>query len=170
MPWDKPYRPPENQRLDPALYATPNIVCFMTVRAYLEQSPFVRDELNRVVLDILRAEQARLKCFVYTYCLMPDHLHFLVSPQQEGVSTLTFTDQFKGKTTNASWTAGWRGKLWQPRYFDHIVRTEEGLAAISEYILKNPVRKGLVERPEDWQWGGQMSPLPLRPCTRTRTI
>jgi putative transposase len=92
---------------------------------------------------------------------MPDHLHFLISPRQEGISVLTFTDQYKGKATNRSWTVGWTGKLWQPRYFDHIVRSEESLIAIAEYIVNNPVRKGLVDRAEDWLWGGYTNPLPL---------
>jgi putative transposase len=56
---------------------------------------------------------------------------------------------------------GRQGKLWQPRYFDHIVRAEEDLRAIAEYILNNPVRKGLVERAENWPWSGHMNPLPL---------
>ena len=77
------------------------------------------------------------------------------------ISTLKFTDRYKGKTTNQSWTFGWRGKLWQPRYYDHIVRAEEDLRAIAEYILNNPVRKGLAERAADWPWGGSMEPLPI---------
>ncbi len=161
MPWDKPYRPPKNQRLDPELYQDANRVTFITIRAYRNQSPFVRDDLNELIVDILRVEQERQQCAVFTYCLMSDHLHFLGSPRKEGVSVLTFTDQFKGKATNLSWTVGWRGKLWQPRYYDHIVRAEEDLRAIAKYILNNPVRKGLVERAEDWRWSGHMNPLPL---------
>ena len=160
MPWDKPYHPPKNQRLDPELYREPNRVTFITIRAYLNQSPFIRDDLNQLVVDILHAEQMRQACAVFTYCLMPDHLHFLVSPRQAGISVLTFTDQYKGKTTNSSWAVGWRGKLWQPRYYDHIVRTEDDLRAIAQYIVNNPVRKGLVERAEDWRWSGHLNLLP----------
>jgi len=106
-------------------------------------------------------EQERQHCAVYTYCLMPDHLHYLVGPVQEGVSVLVFSDQFKGKTTNRSWQHGWRGKLWQPRSYDHIVRVEEDLRQIAEYILNNPVRKGLVDHAEDWPWSGHLTPLLL---------
>ena len=45
----------------------------------------------------------------------------------------------------------------QARFFDHIVRAEEDLLAISEYILNNPVRRGLVEYPEDWPEVGNES-------------
>jgi putative transposase len=159
MPWNKPYHPPRNRRLDPELYTRANRVCFITMQAYMHQSPFVRDDLNRLILDVLREEQERQNCVVFTYCLMPDHLHFLVSPRQDGVSILKFTDQYKGKTTNRNWTMGWWGKLWQPRYYDHIVRAEEDLRTIAEYILNNPVRKGFAERAADWPWGGSMAPL-----------
>ena len=161
MTWNKPYHPPRNQRLAPELYTHASRVYFMTIRAYKNQSPFTRDELNQLVLDALRKEQERQNCAVFTYCLMPDHLHFLVSPRRNGISVLTFTDQYKGKTTNRSWSVGWQGKLWQPRYYDHIVRAEENLRAIAEYILENPVRRALVEHVEDWPWGGHMNPLPL---------
>jgi putative transposase len=161
MPWNKPYHPPRNQRLDLELYTLANRVYFMTICAHLQQIPFIRDDLNRLILDTLREEQERQNCAIFTYCLMPDHLHFLVSPCQDGISVLTFTDQYKGKATNRSWTLGWRGKLWQPRYYDHIVRAEEDLRAIAEYIFYNPVRKNLVAHAEDWPWSGQMNPLPL---------
>ena len=92
---------------------------------------------------------------------MPDHLHFLVSPQHDGTCVLKFTSQFKGKATNRSWTVGWRGKLWQPRYYDHIVRAEEDLRLIAEYILANPVRKNLTRCIDDWPWSGHMNPLPI---------
>ena len=121
----------------------------------------MRRDLNQLVLDVLREEEQRQNCAVFTYCLMPNHLHYLVSPRQDGISVLKFTDQYKGKATNRSWTVDRHGKLWQPRYYDHIVRAEEDLRAIAEYILNNPVRKGLVKHAEDWPWSGHMNPLPL---------
>ncbi|HUW12619.1 MAG TPA: transposase [Anaerolineae bacterium] len=161
MLWDKPYRPVRNQRLSPELYIWSNRVYFITVRADRNQRPFVTDELNTLVLDVLREEEVRQNCMVFTYCLMPDHLHFLVSPGEDGISVLQFTDQFKGKSTNGGWSVGWQGKLWQRRYYDHVVRHAENLRAIAEYILGNPVRKNLVVEAEDWLWSGHMNPLPV---------
>jgi REP element-mobilizing transposase RayT len=156
----KPYNPPKNQRLEPELYHQAGYITFITIRAYLNQKPFVTESLNQMIIDILCAEQARMNCTIYTFCLMPDHLHYLISPKQGGYSVLEFTDQFKGKTTNRSWKHGWEGKLWQPRYYDHIVRAEEDLHAIAEYILNNPVRHELVDSYDDWNWCGHLNALP----------
>jgi putative transposase len=163
MPWNKPYHPAKNQRLDLQLYAEAHRVCFITIRAYQNLTPFVRNDLNELVLHLLFEEQSRQHCAVFTYCLMSDHLHFLASPREDGASVLTFTDRFKGRVTNRSWTLGWHGKLWQPRFYDHIVRTDESLLAIAEYIRNNPVRKHLVERADDWPWSGHANPLPVWP-------
>jgi putative transposase len=90
----------------------------------------------------------------HVYCLLPDHFHFVVSPNEDGISVLQFMDTFKARTTSCNWDLGWSGKLWQPRYYDHIVRSDESLSAICEYILQNPIRKGLVESVDDWAWCG----------------
>ncbi len=160
MSWTEPYHPPRNRRLSPQLHTHANRVYFITVRAYRNQTPFKGRALHKRMIDILRNEQERLRCQVYINCLMPDHLHFLVSPCEDGVSVLTFTDQYEGKTTNDSWQFDWEGKLWRPRYYDHIVRDDEDLVLIAQYILDNPVRKGLVGDGEEWPRSGQMNPLP----------
>lgn len=161
MPWTKPYTPSRNQRLSPEAYADASTVCFITIRSYGTSSPFLSATLNQMVLQILKEESACSNLVVYTYCLMPDHLHFLIKPRQDGVSVIRFAERFKGKSTNRSWPLGWQGKLWQPRSYDHLVRSNESLAAIAEYILNNPVRKGLVQQAADWEWSGQMNPLPI---------
>jgi len=132
MPWNKPYPPDLNQRLDPELYQLTGYITFITISAYNDLRPFTNLSLNQQIIETLQTEVARLPCAVYTYCLMPDHLHYLISPSQDRASGETFTNQFKGKPTNLSWKFGWHGKLWQPRFYDHIVRADEDLRAIAE--------------------------------------
>jgi REP element-mobilizing transposase RayT len=156
-----PYVPARNQRLPSEFYETVGQVCLATVRAYRGQSPFTAAALNDAIIETLRTERERLHCWVHVYCLMPDHLQMMVSPNEDGYSVLTFIDQFKGKTTNLSWKFGWQGKLWQPRSYDHVVRCEEALPKIAEYILSDPVRSGLVERREDYPWCGVWDPFPV---------
>ena len=42
--------------------------------------------------------------------------------------------------------------FWQPRYYDFNVYTERKRIEKLKYMHRNPVKRGLVERPEDWQW------------------
>ena len=159
----KPNRP-RNKRLDRELYAQANRVTFITICALRPPEPFVADALNLALVELLRENQFKDQCLIYTFCLMPDHLHYLISPQNDGSSVLTFTDRFKGRVMPLVRKHGWPGKLWQERYCDHIVREDEDLRAIALYILNNPVRKGLVERAGDWPYSGRMNPLPLNPA------
>ncbi len=47
------------------------------------------------------------------------------------------------------------GLLWQPRFFDRALRTVREYHEKVEYIHLNPVKAGLVERPEDWPWSSE---------------
>jgi hypothetical protein len=53
---------------------------------------------------------------------------------------------------NDATTRGVGGELWQPRFFDRALRTVKEYNEKVEYIHLNPVRAGLVSRPEDWRW------------------
>ena len=49
-----------------------------------------------------------------------------------------------------------RSWLWQDGFHDHKLRTPESESRKWEYVCLNPVRYGLVKRPEDWQFGGEI--------------
>jgi len=49
--------------------------------------------------------------------------------------------------------------LWQADTFDHILRSEESYAGKWQYVLENPVRRGLCRRAEDWPWQGEIHSL-----------
>ncbi len=156
-----PYAPARNQRLDRFLYKASGQPVFFTVRSYRQSQPFVNPELARAVSNCLLEERSKHGIDVYVYCLLPDHLHLVACPQEDGKDTLTFLDRFKGRSTKISWDHGCPGKLWQPRSFDHLVRKEESLLDIAKYILENPVRRGLADRWEDYPGCGLVDPMPL---------
>jgi putative transposase len=47
---------------------------------------------------------------------------------------------------------GQREKFWQEGYYDSNVRGDRDRTAVIRYIHRNPVKRGLVEKPEDWLW------------------
>ncbi|KAA3613345.1 MAG: transposase [Calditrichaeota bacterium] len=147
---------PRNHRLPIETYSRPDIVWFFTITCYKRLKPFIRKELNQMVIDEMQSIRTGCRCEIFVYCLMPDHLHYLIKPREQDASVLVFHDRFKGRTTNLSWNYGWNGKLWQPRSFDHGLRREEQFNDVAAYILENPVRSNLVKRIEDWPWSGVM--------------
>ena len=120
---------------------------------------FTRKELNDRVVDVLLNERLRSGCSVLAYCLMPDHLHLVAAPTEVRNSVLTFVACFKSISTRTSWRFGLSGKLWQPRCYDHVIRYEENLVGVCEYILANPARAGLVENPSEYPWCGFVDPI-----------
>jgi len=145
---------PKKIRLDPALYSKPGWVYSITIVANFKRQYFLKYELNIEIVECLRKQREKLGSRVFVYCLMPEHLHFLCSvgvyPRKifdRLPSIIDFVNQFKGKSTSIAWQYGIKGSLWQKRWYDHILRKGEDLRKIGEYILNNPVRRGLVE---DW--------------------
>ncbi len=83
------------------------------VRSRPGTTPFVDGRLAATVCKILRETADELGAYLGIYCLMPDHLHVLLSPDRSALTLGGLVGWFKGLTTNASWSLGWAGKLWQ---------------------------------------------------------
>jgi putative transposase len=115
----------------------------VTICARAVTKPFDRPAIAEMVCGLLRQNLEQTNAYVGAYCLMPDHLHVLLSPDRSGLSLGQLIGQFKGVSTNASWKLGWSGLLWQPRFYDHIVRKREGIAKVARYIYENSDRAAL---------------------------
>lgn len=113
----------------------------------------VKEFADRIIASLM-AYRDKLKFRVYVYCLMPDHLHLLINPADSGKSIPMIIGGFKSITSMVAWTKGIKGKLWQGRYYDHILRKNEDLSDVGQYILNNPVRKGIVVKWEDYRYCG----------------
>ncbi len=50
---------------------------------------------------------------------------------------------------------------WQKGFFDHVVRSEDSYEGSWQYVRENPVRKGLVEKAEDWPYQGELNEVPF---------
>ena len=89
---------------------------------------------------------------------MPDHLHLLLVATTEGSDLVAFMRLFKqlsGYSFQDSTGDNWA--LWQKSYYDHVLRQEEDIRSVAEYIRGNPVRAGLVENAHDYPFSGSLS-------------
>ena len=130
-------------RLEDFDYAASNAVFFLTLCSHERQPVFTDTAFNIAIIDCIKEEKERVEHAIYTYCLMPDHLHLLSSPRESGISVTQFMGGLSSKVTRLSWGYGFSGKLFQRSFYDHIVRKEEDLKEIAKYILNNPVRKNM---------------------------
>ena len=121
---------------------------FLTFSCY-RRLPFLSAHGAYAVFEheLERARQ-RYDFVVAGYVLMPEHVHLLVSEPRVG-SLATALQVLKQLTSKKLKRAG-QAQFWQRRYYDFNVsnKTTEKL----RYMHRNPVKRGLVERPEDWPW------------------
>ena len=146
-------------RLEEASYSSPEMVYFATLCARDKGILFLDPELARAVVESLLWCRASDHFRIYAYCLMPDHLHIAVSPNESGICLSKSVGVFKSYTTRESWKFGFTGQLWQRSWYDHIARRDEDVIAICRYILENPLRKGLISESDEWPYSGMPDPL-----------
>ena len=87
--------------------------------------------------------------FVVGYVVMPEHVHLLVSEPEKGM--LATAIQAMKQSVSRRRIAG-NFHFWQARYYDFNVWGERKRLEKLRYMHRNPVKRGLVERPEDWEW------------------
>ncbi|HWP93249.1 MAG TPA: transposase [Thermodesulfobacteriota bacterium] len=104
-----------------------------------------------------KTEQIRQNVKLDEWVVMPNHIHGIViitnnvETTRRVVSTLkpnslgAIIGQFKSVTTKRIRAKGYSDFAWQPRFYEHIVRSEESLEKIREYILNNPIKWELDE-------------------------
>jgi putative transposase len=116
---------------------------------------FANADIVSTFVEILEEVAAKYSCVIPAYCFMPDHVHLIVSGNEDDADNLKFLTAFKQKT--GFWMS--RNHIearWQKDFFDHVIRKDENLSALIAYILDNPVRKGLVADWRDYPFKGSI--------------
>jgi REP element-mobilizing transposase RayT len=90
---------------------------------------------------------------------MPDHIHLFAAFNPLSPSLPAWMKALKGSLSQVLREKDGEGKHWEKDYFDHVMRSEESYREKWEYVWQNPVRAGLVERPEDWPYQGEIHRL-----------
>jgi putative transposase len=113
---------------------------------------FAERDVVDVTLDCLGRSCARYGFSLHAYCFMPDHLHLLLSGQDD--SSLTdFVRHFK-QLSGHRYKREHGAPLWQISYYDHVLRRHEDLLTVARYIWDNPLRAGLVQDRSEYPFSG----------------
>ena len=138
---------------------------FITCSCY-RRLPFLNSARARDrFLSVLEQTRQRYRFVVVGYVVMPEHVHLLVSEPEVGTPS-TVMQVVKQRTARALlprrkrhdprqrelFGEGFRRAFWQARFHDFNVWTTKKRIEKLRYMHRNPVKRGLVETPEQWRW------------------
>ena len=141
----------------------PGAVYHVTSRGNARQAIFVDEADRSGFLDAFGDAVVRFGWLCHAYCLMDNHYHLLIETpvanlargmrQVNGVYTQRFNRRH-----------GRAGHLFQGRYSAILVERDSYLLELSRYVVLNPVRAGMIDRPDAYAWSSCGATLGLTPA------
>ena len=116
-------------------------------RAPLLGAPMARDLFEQT----LERTRQWYGFYICGYVVMPEHVHLLVS-EPERRPLCTAIQMLKQNVARSLPGLVSDQPFWQTRYYDFNVWSEEKRIQKLRYMHRNPVKRGLVEKPKDWMW------------------
>jgi REP-associated tyrosine transposase len=107
-------------------------------------------------LDFLNDALEKYDVFLHAYCLMPNHIHTLMTPETVGGISRVFQDLGRRYVRYINFKYGRTGTLWGGRYHSCLVESEKHLLDCYRYIELNPVRNKIVEHPQEYKWSSYL--------------
>ncbi len=135
-----------------------NIPHHVTQRGNRRQKTFFSAEDYIRYKDIMRQSCEIYDAKILAYCLMPNHIHLIVTPSSVDSLKNAIGEAHQKYTRMINFRQKWQGHLWQGRFFS-CAMDDRYLISTAKYIELNPVRARLVEKPEDYPWSSAMAHL-----------
>ncbi len=123
----------------------------ITQRGNRRESVFFTDDDRNVYLGWLREYSAKYAVDILAYCLMTNHIHLVAVPETEEGLQRVLKPLHMRYAQRINRERGWKGHLWQGRFFSSPLG-EAYLWAAIRYVERNPVRAKMVAKAEDYPW------------------
>ena len=130
-----------------ARVVVPSYAHHVTQRGNRRQQTFFCEDDYRAYLGLMAEWCRRCGVEIWAYCLMPNHIHLIAVPDSEDGLRRGIGEAHRRYTRRVNFRERWRGHLWQGR-FASFVLDDCYLLAAARYVELNPVRAGMVDRPE----------------------
>ena len=141
-----------------ARIVVPGLPHHVTQRGNRGQQVFFTAE-DSLYYRTLVAEGCRTHGVVcWAYCLMPDHVHLILVPEDEQGLRKVLGEAHRRYTRRINRREGWTGYLWQGRFASCVMDDVHCMQAV-RHVELNPVRAGLCARPEHWRWSSARAHL-----------
>ena len=137
---------------------------FITWSCYRRQPILGTAARRDLLLTILEQARRKYRFVVHGYVVMPEHVHWLITePEEDDPSVVMkvvkqrFARQLNEKCRRTPAAQGqlWEkapDAVWQKRFYDFSVWTEHKRIEKLRYMHRNPVKRGLVDQPDQWKW------------------
>ena len=140
-------------------YGTKNLH-FITCSCYRRRPQLNTAERRDLFLGILEEARRKYRFVVHGYVLMPEHFHLLMTEPEVGdpsVVMKVIKERFARRVHQRSRPPlalkdPVANRVWQKRFYDFNVWSERKRIEKLRYMHRNPVKRGLVELPEQWMW------------------
>lgn len=141
-----------------ARVVAPGVPHHVTQRGNRRQRTFFGEEDYRAYISYAATWCRIFRVHIWAYCLMPNHVHLVAVPDDEHGLRKAIGETHRRYTVRVNSRNGWRGHLWQGRFFSCPMDESHTLAA-ARYIELNPVRAGFVDAPEQYKWSSARAHL-----------
>jgi len=129
----------------------PNIPHHITQRGNYGHDIFNSDEDYKIYLDWFKEYTDKYKLDVLAYCLMSNHIHFIVVPKRKESLSRVYNTLHMRYAQYINRIREERGHLWQGRFYSCLL--DEGhLYRAIRYVERNPVRAGMVNKAWEYRW------------------
>ncbi|MDH3890149.1 MAG: transposase [candidate division Zixibacteria bacterium] len=124
-------------------------ICFITCVTY-QRRPILAEHVD-LLWTAVHNVRKQTHFEVNAYAILPDHFHLVLDPLQGDFTKImqrakmSFGMLFRKKMGLSS------GRVWQHRYWDHMIRDQEDMNNHIDYIHYNAVKHGLVDSPSEWE-------------------
>jgi putative transposase len=124
----------------------------MMVRGHNSQNIFTTEEEKKSYLGWLKDAAREYELAIHAYALMPNHVHILATPKTVLSASKVMQSIGRRYAQLFNQTHGTSSTVWEGRFKSCLIDPEAYFLLVQKYIEQNPVRAGLVNKPEEWSW------------------
>jgi len=128
----------------------------ITQRGNRREKVFFSEHHYQQYLDWLEEYCQTARLDIYAYCLMSNHIHLVVVPQEAKALVQVFKPLHMRYAQLINRERRWTGHLWQGRFFSCPL-DESYLWTAIKYVESNPVRAKLVKYAEEYKWSSALT-------------
>lgn len=135
-----------------ARHYVPGLPYHIVQRGNNRQACFLTPVDRRFYLKLWHRVSKRYGTQVHAYCLMTNHVHFLVTPERSDSISRTMREVGSQYAQHMNKLHCRTGTMWEGRHRSSLIQSERYLFTCYRYIELNPVRAGMVNNPGEYRW------------------